>query len=238
MYGKWDSGHWYIHVINESTIYVFPVSCLVLMEAIFPCFNLKPDDRNLPSTNLEHKLYQLHKTLILGRLGLVFLWLEWGQCSVRYILVPYLTYITEKNLMWLAAFRKKNIKSLLSKIFLVSMLLKRPCQKIVQFSEAEVAANFDITPISVQVQRFTGHIYDWIILNDWLIQKNDLLTSTWGSLCNIAKCLTQAFKGGYKIHFIWNHSVFQLLSEWTFSLKLWQRPAQRPGKQKQVIKSG
>ena len=30
---------------NESTIYGILVSCVVLMEAIFPCFNLKPDDR-------------------------------------------------------------------------------------------------------------------------------------------------------------------------------------------------
>ena len=27
-----------------------------------------------------------------------------------------------------------------------------------QFSEAEVAANFDITPTSINVQRFTGHL--------------------------------------------------------------------------------
>ena len=89
--------------------------------------------------------------------------------------------ITEKNSMWLAEFRKKNIKGLSSKIF--------------QFSEAEVAANFDITPTSIHVQRFTGHVYDWVymsILNDWPIQKIDLLTSACGSLCNIAKYLTHA----------------------------------------------
>ena len=71
------------------------------------------------------------------------------------------------------------------------MFFKRPCQKIIQFAEAEVAANFDITPISIHLRRFTGHVYDWSILNDWPIQKIDLLTTTWRNLCNIAKCLTQ-----------------------------------------------
>ena len=61
----------------------------------------------------------------------------------------------------------------------------------------EVAANFDITPTSIHIQRFTGHVYDWSILNDWPIQKIDLLTSTWGSLCNIAKypCSPNFYKG-------------------------------------------
>ena len=63
---------------------------------------------------------------------------------------------------------------------------------IFQFSKVNVAANYDITPISVYVQRFTVHVYDWSILNDQPIQNIDLLTSTSGSLCNIAKCLTYA----------------------------------------------
>ena len=33
-------------------------------------------------------------------------------------------------------------------------------EKMIQFSEAEVAVNFDITPTSIHVQRFTGHVYD------------------------------------------------------------------------------
>ena len=57
--------------------------------------------------------------------------------------------ITEKNSMWLAGFRKENIKGLSSKIFLVSkMFLKKAMsKKIIQFSEAEVAANSNIAPI-------------------------------------------------------------------------------------------
>ena len=49
-----------------------------------------------------------------------------------------------------------------------------------------------MTPISIYGQRFTGHVCDWGVLNDWQIQKIDLLTSTWGSICNIAKCSTHA----------------------------------------------
>ena len=63
---------------------------------------------------------------------------------------------------------------------------------MVQFSEAEVAANFDITPTGIHAQRFTGHVYDWSIRNDWPIQNMDVLTLTLGSLCNIAKYLTHA----------------------------------------------
>ena len=34
-----------------------------------------------------------------------------------------------------------------------------------------------MTPISIYVQRFTGHVYECGVLNDWPIQKIDLLTS-------------------------------------------------------------
>ena len=37
--------------------------------------------------------------------------------------------------------------------------MKRPYQKIVQFSEAEVTANFDIPPTSIHTQRFTVNVY-------------------------------------------------------------------------------
>ena len=47
--------------IYENTIHRFFVACVVLMEAIFPCFNLKPDDCNLATKILVHKLSQLHK---------------------------------------------------------------------------------------------------------------------------------------------------------------------------------
>ena len=42
------------------------MACVVLMEAIFPCINLKPDDCNVATTILVQNLSQLHKTVILG----------------------------------------------------------------------------------------------------------------------------------------------------------------------------
>ena len=84
--------------IYESTIHRIFVTYVVLMEAIFPYFNLKPHDCNLATTILGHKLFQLHKTLILGRLWLVFLQLEWGSCSEKCILAPYLTLISGRNI--------------------------------------------------------------------------------------------------------------------------------------------
>ena len=81
-----------------------------------------------------------------------------------------------------------------SNIFLVSKMFfeNGNVRKIIHFSEAEVAANFDITPTSFHIQKFTGHVYDWSILNHWSIRKIDLLTLTSGSLCNIVKYLTHA----------------------------------------------
>ena len=50
-----------------------------------------------------------------------------------------------------------------------------------QFSEVGVVANFDITPTSIHVERFTGHVRYWNILNnEWPIQKIELVTA-WGS---------------------------------------------------------
>ena len=54
--------------IHESTTHKICVEYVVLMEMIFPCFNLIPDAYNLAATILVHKLSQLHETLILGRL--------------------------------------------------------------------------------------------------------------------------------------------------------------------------
>ena len=39
------------------------------------------------------------------------------------------------------------------------IFLKGHVKKTIQFSEAEVAANIDVTPISIHVHRFTGHVY-------------------------------------------------------------------------------
>ena len=41
----------------------------------------------------------------------------------------------------------------ISKIMYQKCFLKRPGQIIIQFSEAEVAGNFDITPTSIHVQK-------------------------------------------------------------------------------------
>ena len=64
---------WHVLQIHESTVHIVFVACVVLMETIFSCFNLKTDDCNLATTTLLLKLSQLHKTLILGKLWLEFL---------------------------------------------------------------------------------------------------------------------------------------------------------------------
>ena len=63
--------------LHIHTILIIFVACVVLMEKIFPCFNLKPDDCNLSTTILVRKRFQLNKTFILGRVWLVFFILEW-----------------------------------------------------------------------------------------------------------------------------------------------------------------
>ena len=70
----------YIYMLqsHENTIHRIFVACAVLMEAMFPRFNLKPDDCNLATPILVLKLSQLHETLILVKLWLEFFWLEWG----------------------------------------------------------------------------------------------------------------------------------------------------------------
>ena len=41
-----------------------------------------------------------------------------------------------------------------------------------------------IAPTSIYIERFSGCVKDWSMLdNDWAIQKFDLLTFIWGSLC-------------------------------------------------------
>ena len=95
--------------IPKSTIHRIFAVCVVLMKAIFPYFNLKLHECNLISKILSHKISQLHKTLILGKLWLEFLRLELGQRSVKYILGPYLTLISQRNSIWLCGFIKKNI---------------------------------------------------------------------------------------------------------------------------------
>ena len=62
--------------IHESTVHRIFVAFVVLMEAMFPCVNLKSDDCNLATTILVLKLSQLHKTALVGisliGIGLIF----------------------------------------------------------------------------------------------------------------------------------------------------------------------
>ena len=103
--------------LHESTIHRIVVACVVLMKAIFQWFNLKLDNYHLASTILEHKLSQLHseKALVgISPTGMRLLFSKIHPGSL------FDFHVTEKNSMWLAGFRKKDIKGLHSKIFLVS----------------------------------------------------------------------------------------------------------------------
>ena len=53
--------------IHESTTHRVFLARLVLMEATFQCFNLKPANCSLAPTILKHKLFQLRETLITGK---------------------------------------------------------------------------------------------------------------------------------------------------------------------------
>ena len=63
----------------------------------------------------------------------------------------------------------------------------RPAQKMSdQFTQAEVASNFDITSTRIHVERFNRRVRVWSILNAvWPVQRMDLLSSTWQALCHI-----------------------------------------------------
>jgi hypothetical protein len=65
--------------------------------------------------------------------------------------------------------------------------LNRPAQKDNnQFSQSDVASNFDIASTRIHVERFIGRVRDWSILNSvWPLQRMDLLSSTWQTLCHI-----------------------------------------------------
>ena len=64
--------------IPQSTVHRILMACVVLMEAIFPCFNFKPDHCSLAIAILGHKHSQLNKTLILEKLWSEFVRLESG----------------------------------------------------------------------------------------------------------------------------------------------------------------
>ena len=65
--------------------------------------------------------------------------------------------------------------------------LNQPAQKESnQFSNSEVAANFDIASTRIHVERFIGRVRDWSILNAvWPLPRMDLLSSTWQALCHL-----------------------------------------------------
>ena len=67
------------------------------------------------------------------------------------------------------------------------IFLNRPAQKnCEQFTEADVAANFDIAATRIHVERFIGRVRDLSILNAvWPLQRIDILSSTWQALCHI-----------------------------------------------------
>ena len=60
------------------------------------------------------------------------------------------------------------------------MTLNRPKQKENnQFAERDIATNFDIAATRIHVERFTGRVCNWGILNSiWPINKIDILSST------------------------------------------------------------
>ena len=65
--------------------------------------------------------------------------------------------------------------------------LNRPKQKENdQFSESDIANNFDIAATRIHVERFIGRVRDWSILNNvWPISRMDMLSSTWQMLAHI-----------------------------------------------------
>ena len=70
---------------------------------------------------------------------------------------------------------------------LKGIYLNHPAQKLSdQFTQAEVAYNFDIASTRIHVERFIGRVREWSILNAvWPVQQMDLLSSTWQALCHI-----------------------------------------------------
>ena len=67
------------------------------------------------------------------------------------------------------------------------ILLNRPKQKdSSQFSEQDIAKNFDIAATRIHVERFIVRIHNWGIMNTvWPINQIDILSSTWQMLDHI-----------------------------------------------------
>ena len=63
------------------------------------------------------------------------------------------------------------------------LLLDRLSHQKIQFSRAEVAADFDIAVTSIYFKRLPRRVCEWNILNNvWPTQKIGLVASTWRSL--------------------------------------------------------
>ena len=71
--------------------------------------------------------------------------------------------------------------------------LNRPEQKEShQFSQKDVASNFDIAATWIHVEQFIGRVRNWTILNRvWPLNEIDLLSSLWQMLCHVVN-LTMA----------------------------------------------
>ena len=65
--------------------------------------------------------------------------------------------------------------------------LNRPAQKnLDKFSQGDVSTNFNIASTRIHVERFIGRVRDRSNLNTvWPMQRLDLLSSTWNTLCHI-----------------------------------------------------
>ena len=181
----------YMLHIHESTIHKILVACVVLTEAMLHTLISNLMNAIWLCWIYYSRFLNCMKYLYWGSSGWSFS--DWNGVIFGKIhpgSIP--DWYHRKIIEWLAGFRKKNIKILSSTIFLVltNFFKKAYVRKIIQFSEAEVAAKFDITPASTHVQRFTVHVYDWRIINDQPIQKIDSLTPVLGNLCNVAKYLT------------------------------------------------
>ena len=71
--------------IHESIIHIIFVACVVLMEAILPYFNLKPDDCNLATTNLLLKLSQTTSNTYTGKALKSLIEMEFSKIHPRSI---------------------------------------------------------------------------------------------------------------------------------------------------------
>ena len=71
----------WIAPIHESTIHRIFVACVVLIEVIFTCVNLEPDDCNLATTILVYKLLNYIKHSYCEGFGWYFS--DWNGVNVQ-----------------------------------------------------------------------------------------------------------------------------------------------------------